>query len=156
MMACLCLIRTTLLLFFFKCTCARVCLCVHHGNLSVYVVGGVAKQISNPWVNPSSRSDYKSAGALRSNQQEQSAASADTVSIRGHRRAQAHQGKSETLACFQAPAHKGAHAHTHDHARPGRPRLQPLAPFPGGHRAGASLLITVLIKEKNIHLGGKH
>lgn len=38
---------------FFKCTCARVCVRVHHCNLSVYVVGG-AKQISNPWFNPSS------------------------------------------------------------------------------------------------------
>lgn len=71
-----------------------MCVCVHHGNLSVYVARGGAKQISNPWFNPSSSSDYKSAGALRSNQQEQSAAGADTLSIRGHHRARAHQGKS--------------------------------------------------------------
>ena len=74
---------------FFFFTCARVRLrvcvreCVQHDNLSVYVVRG-AKQISNPQLNPSSCSDYKSAGALRSNQQEQSAAGTDTLSIRGH------------------------------------------------------------------------
>lgn len=68
------------------CVCVRTHahVCVQHDNLSVYVVEG-AKQISNPRLNPSSCSDYKSAGALRSNQQEQSAASADTLSIRGAR-----------------------------------------------------------------------
>lgn len=67
--------------------------------------GGWGKQISNPQSNPSSCSDYKSAGALRSNQQEQSAAGTDTLSIRGdhHTVTQAHSHQPKT------------HTHTHIH-----------------------------------------
>lgn len=54
---CLCLIRTSLQLFFKMHMCSYVCVCVHRGNLSVYVEGEGGKggkQISNPWFNPSS------------------------------------------------------------------------------------------------------
>lgn len=91
-----------------------VCVCVQHDNFSVYVVVAVGggKQISNPQSNPSSCSDYKSAGALRSNQQEQSAAGTDTLSIRGDHHTVTHALTSTTHTHthrFMQPAHTLGH-----------------------------------------------
>ena len=127
----MCLIRRSALLrflFFFHShvlvcvyACVCMCACVQHDNLSVYVVRG-AKQISNPQLNPSSCSDYKSAGALRSNQQEQSAAGTDTLSIRGDHHTVTH---THTHTHTHTAAHinyRNTHSHysygRHVHTRP--------------------------------------
>lgn len=82
-----------------------VCVRVYNMIISQFMlwwqrVGGGGKQISNPQSNPSSCSDYKSAGALRSNQQEQSAAGTDTLSIK--------RGPSHCHTCTLTPT-----KHTH-------------------------------------------
>lgn len=86
------------------------------------------KQISNPQHNPSSCSDYKSAGALRSNQQEQSAAGTDTLSIRG-----GHHTVTLTRAHINSHICTVLHPHSPTHTLRHRDRYAPIVilhPYP--------------------------
>lgn len=113
---------------------SRVCVCGWVGEGGVFNMiicqfmlwGG--KQISNPQHNPSSCSDYKSAGALRSNQQEQSAAGTDTLSIRG-----GHHTVTLTRAHINSHICTVLHPHSPTHTLRHRDRYAPIVilhPYP--------------------------
>lgn len=112
---------------------SRVCVCVvGWGGVFDMIIcqfmlwGG--KQISNPQHNPSSCSDYKSAGALRSNQQEQSAAGTDTLSIRG-----GHHTVTLTRTHINSHICTVLHPHSPTHTLRHRDRYAPIVilhPYP--------------------------